>query len=128
MLLCGSGCGEALKRNPDDFQANLYLGAILYKRRVSDEAKVYLDRALQLKPADFMARYESAMLKSTTGDYEGAAKQLEGLVKDDPNWLEPHVELANMYYRLHRPEDGAKQRQIVERITAEQQAQGPPGK
>jgi Flp pilus assembly protein TadD len=116
---------EALKTNPDDFEANLYLGAILYKRREIDEAKGYLDRALLLKPTDSMARYESAMLKSTTGDYETAARELELLVKDDPDWLEPHVELANLYYRLHRPEDGAKERQIVETITAKQQVQGP---
>jgi Flp pilus assembly protein TadD len=116
---------EALKQNPDDFDANLYLGAILYKRREMEPARIYLDRALQLKPADSMARYESAMLKSTSGDYEGAERQLEQLVKDDPNWLEPHVELATLYYRLHRPEDGAKERQIVDRLTAEQQANGP---
>jgi tetratricopeptide (TPR) repeat protein len=116
---------EALKRNPDDFDANLYLGAILYKRREMDSAKTYLDRAIELRPSDSMARYESAMLKSTSGDYEAAARQLESLVKDDPNWLEPHVELATLYYRLHRPEDGARERQIVDRLTAQQQAQGP---
>ncbi len=116
---------EALKTNPDDFDANLYLGAILYKRRELDEAKGYLDRALRLKPADSMARYEAAMFKSKSGDYETAAKELESLVKDDPDWLEPHVELATLYYRLHRPEDGAKERQIVDGITAKQQAQGP---
>ena len=111
--------------DPDDFEANLYLGAILYKRRDIDEAKGYLDRALRLKPADSMARYEAAMLKSTSGDYETAAKELEALVKDDPDWLEPHVELATLYYRLHRAEDGAKERQIVDALTAKQQAQGP---
>ena len=116
---------EALKSNPDDFEANLYLGAILYKRRDVDEAKGYLERALKLKPADSMARYEAAMLKSTSGDYETAAKELESLVKDDPDWLEPHVELATLYYRLHRPDDGAKERQIVDGLTAKQQAQGP---
>jgi tetratricopeptide (TPR) repeat protein len=116
---------EALKRNSQDFDANLYLGAILYKRREMEPAKAYLDRALQLKPSDFMARYESAMLKSTDGDYEAAVRQLEQLVKDDPNWLEPHVQLAALYYRLHRPEDGARERQVVDRITAEQQSQGP---
>ncbi len=116
---------EALKTNPDDFEANLYLGAILYKRRDVDEAKGYLDRALKLKPNDSMARYESAMLKSTSGDYATAAHELELLVKDDPDWLEPHVELATLYYRLHRPEDGAKERQVVDSLTAKQQAQGP---
>ena len=116
---------EALKTNPDDFEANLYLGAILYKRRDTDEAKGYLDRALRLKPSDSMARYEAAMLKSTSGDYATAARELELLVKDDPDWLEPHVELATLYYRLHRPEDGAKERQIVDSLTAKQQSQGP---
>jgi tetratricopeptide (TPR) repeat protein len=116
---------DALKQNPEDFQANLYLGAILYKRRDVDEAKGYLDHALRLKPTDSMARYEHAMLKSTSGDYETAAKELEALTKDDPDWLEPHVELAALYYRLHRPEDGAKERQVVDQITAKQQSQGP---
>jgi tetratricopeptide (TPR) repeat protein len=115
---------KAIAINPDDFEANLYLGAILYKRRDMEEAKGYLDRALRLKPTDSMARYESAMLKSTAGDYEAAASELEKLAKDDPNWLEPHVELAALYYRLHRPEDGAKERETVDRLTAGQQARG----
>jgi tetratricopeptide (TPR) repeat protein len=116
---------EALKLNPDDFEANLYLGAILYRERHMDEAKPYLDRALRLNPSSSMARYESAMFESTSGQYETAAQDLEKLVKDDPNWLEPHEELASLYYRLHRPADGAKEREIVDKLTADQQAQGP---
>lgn len=116
---------DALRINADDFEANLYLGAILEERRELDEAKIYLDRALKLRPADSMARYESAMLESMMGHYEVAAQQLEQLTKDDPNWLEPHIQLAAIYYKLRRSEDGAKERQIVERITAEQQKKGP---
>ncbi len=116
---------EALKTNADDFDANLYLGAILYKRREMDESKIYLDRALKLNPTNSMARYEGAMLKSAAGQYETAAQELEKLVKDDPQWLDPHVQLASLYYKLHRPEDGARERQIVERLTAEQQTKGP---
>ncbi len=116
---------EALKINPDDFDANLYLGTILYKRRATEEAKPYLDRALQLRPTDTVARYESAMLKSTMGDYAAAAQQLESVTRDDPEWLDPHIELASLYYKLHRPEEGARERKTVERITAEQQERGP---
>jgi tetratricopeptide (TPR) repeat protein len=116
---------EALQRNPDDFDANLYLGAILYQQRNMEEAKKYLDKALQLNPESTMARYESAMWKSTSGDYQAAVDQLEKLVADDPQWLEPHVELATLYYRLHRPADGARERQIVDKLTAQQQQQGP---
>ena len=116
---------QALQENPDDFDANLYLGALLYKQRNMDEAKIYLDRALKIKPDDLMARYESAILKSTSGDLETAAKELEAVVKQNPDWLEPHVQLASLYYKLRRPEDGAKERAIVDKLTAEQQAKGP---
>lgn len=116
---------EALKLNPEDFDANLYLGAILYRERKMDEAKPYLDAALRLDPKSYMARYEVAMFKSTSGQYEEAAQDLEKLVKDDPDWLEPHEELATLYYKLHRSEDGAKERAVVEKLAAAQQAKGP---
>jgi tetratricopeptide (TPR) repeat protein len=116
---------EALGQDANDFNANLYLGSILYKRRSMEEAKQHLDRALQLNPTSAMARYEVAMWNSTSGHYEEAAKRLEDVTRTDPNWLEPHIELATVYYRLHRPQDGAKERQIVTRLTAQQQSKGP---
>lgn len=116
---------QAIELNPDDFDANLYLGSILAKRHQADEAKGYLDRALRLKPRDRVARYESAMLKSISGDYAAAALDLEQLARDDPGWLDPHIELAVLYYRLHRVEDGQRERQIVNAINAKKQGQGP---
>jgi hypothetical protein len=72
-----------------------------------------------------MARYEVAMWNSTSGHYEEAAKYLEDVTRTDQNWLEPHIELANVYYRLHRPQEGAREREIVTRLTAQQQKNGP---
>jgi len=116
---------EALRRNPDDFNANLYLGSILYKRREMDESKVHLDRALKANPSSPTAQYEMAMWKSTSGDYAGAALDLEKLEKASPDWLQPHVELAAVYYRLHRSADGMREREIVARLKAQQQQAGP---
>lgn len=116
---------QALRQDPNDFDANLYLGAILYNQRNMDESKQYLQKALQLNPKSNMARYETAMWLSTSGQYQDAVQVLEKLTADDPSWLEPHVELATLYYRLHRPEDGKRERAIVDKITAEQQQQGP---
>jgi tetratricopeptide (TPR) repeat protein len=116
---------EAIKLNPDDFNANLYLGAILYKRRQLDEAKIYLEKAVQLNPASTMAGYELAMEEGASGENEAAALELEKVIAMDATWLEPHIELASLYYRLHRTADGAKERQVVDQLTAEQQAQGP---
>jgi tetratricopeptide (TPR) repeat protein len=115
----------ALAIDPDDFDANLYLGAELLKKRSVEEAKPYLDKAIALNPSSTMARYEEGMWQSNSGKYDEAAKELEEVEKQDPNWLEPHVELATVYYRLHRPEDGAKERAIVDKLTAEQAAQMP---
>lgn len=116
---------QALQQDANDFQANLYLGAILYQRREMDESRKYLDKALELNQKSTMAQYESAMWKSTSGQYEAAAADLEKLVAEQPAWLEPHVELATLYYRLHRPADGARERQIVDKLTAQAQQQGP---
>jgi tetratricopeptide (TPR) repeat protein len=115
---------EALKIDSDDFEANLYLGAMLYQRRELSDAKPYLDRALKLNPSDPIARYHSAMLKNASKEYEVAATELEQLERSNPDWLEPHVALATLYYKLHRPNDGAREREIVDRLTSEQQARG----
>jgi Tfp pilus assembly protein PilF len=116
---------EALKVNAEDFEANVYLGTILLKKRELGESKPYLERALQLNPSSALAQYEMAIWESTSGQYQAATDRLEALVKDNPKWLEPHVELASLYYRLHRPEDGLRERKIVERLSAERQAAGP---
>lgn len=116
---------DALKKNPDDFESNLYLGAILYKRRDVDQALPFLTKALALRPDDTMARYEIGMWNSTAGKYAEAVKELEAVVQKDPGWLQPHLELATLYYRVHRPDDGARERAIIEKLTAEQQTKGP---
>ena len=116
---------KALSIDPNDFQANLTLGAIFYKRRLLPEAKVYLDKALQLKPNDPTAIYQSGMLKAASGDYQEAAEQLGTLSKQYPTWLDPHVALATLYYKIGKPQDGARERALVQELTAEQQAHGP---
>lgn len=118
---------KGLEKNPNDFNGNLYLGAILYKNRSMKEAKIYLDHAAQLEPTNPTAGYEMAMWDSTSGDYSQAAKILKALVKSNPDWLQPHIELAAVYYRLHQPADGARERAIVAKLKAQQQVKGPPG-
>ncbi len=116
---------EAARQDPSDFDANLYLGAILTKQRKLEEARPHLDKALTLRPDSTFARYELALWKSTSGQYDAAVTDLETIVKADPTWLEPHVELATVYYRLHRTEEGKQQREIVARLTEQQQTRGP---
>jgi Flp pilus assembly protein TadD len=112
---------KALGLNKNDLEAAVHLGAILYNRRDLPAAKTLLDRALQIDPSSEFALYEMALWKSASGQVEGAVGDLEAVVRRDPNWMQAHVQLAALYYRLNRPQDGLKERQIVDRLSAEQQ-------
>lgn len=116
----------ALKQDPRDFTSNLYLGTMKLKQRDLDSARPMLELALQLQPRSPMARLQMAKLNGMTGRYAEAAATLEELEKADPNWLDPHIELAAIYYKLHRPDDGQRERDIVQQIEAKQQKAGPP--
>lgn len=118
----------ALRQDPKDFIANLYLGTMKLKQRDLDGARPLLTLALQLQPTMPEARFQMAKLNSMTGNNADAAATLEDLVKADPKWLDPHIELAALYYKLHRPEDGAREREIVQQIEAQQQKAGPQSK
>jgi tetratricopeptide (TPR) repeat protein len=117
---------QALKADPRDFTANLYLGTMRLKARDLDSARPMLEVALELQPKSPMARLEMAKLNGMTGKYAEAAATLEELEKADPNWIDPHIELAPIYYKLHRPDDGQRERDIVQQIEARQQKAGPP--
>ena len=112
---------KAVEADPNDFDAQVGLGAVLHTERDLDGARQHLQRALQLKPASNLARYEWARLERTEGHVEAAVKDFERVVHDDPNWAQPHVELAALYFRLNRQEDGDRERATFDRLTAEQQ-------
>jgi tetratricopeptide (TPR) repeat protein len=115
----------ALRADSRDPTANLYLGSIRLKQRDFENARPLLELALVLQPGLSQARLEVAKLNGMTGKYSEAAATLEDLEKTDPGWLEPHIELALVYYKLHRPQDGDREREIVRQIDAAQQKAGP---
>jgi tetratricopeptide (TPR) repeat protein len=112
---------KAVEADPHDFDAQVGLGAVLNTERDLDGARQHLQRALELKPDSSLARYEWARLERTEGHVEAAVKDFERVVHDDPNWAQPHVELAALYFRLNRQEDGDRERATFDRLTAEQQ-------
>ncbi|HEX3744245.1 MAG TPA: tetratricopeptide repeat protein [Bryobacteraceae bacterium] len=112
---------SAVAEDPKDFDAQVALGAVLHTTRDLDGARAHLQRALQLKPDSNLARYEWARLERTEGQVEAAAHDFEKVVQADPKWAQPHVELAALYFRLNRQQDGERERAIYDRLTAEQQ-------
>ena len=110
---------KALAADGGDFDAHLTMGAILNAERDLDGARKHIERALQIQPSSTLARYELGRIERSQGHIEAAVREFETVVKADPKWLRPHIELAALYYRLNRPEDGRKERDIVEKLSAQ---------
>jgi tetratricopeptide (TPR) repeat protein len=117
-----------LANDPFNFDSNLQLGAMLRQERNYNEATQYLARALKTRPGDPAARYQLALIALDQGQAEVARRELESLVKEWPQFTEAHVSLSIAYYRLKRPAEGKRERDIVQRLTAEGQAKQPGAK
>ena len=114
-----------LSVDPYNFDANLQLGASAKQEQNYELAKKYFTRAEETRPGDPGVRYQLALLAFDQGEPEKARQMLEGLVKESPQFLEAHVTLSLVYSRLKRPEDSKREREIVQKLTAELQAKQP---
>lgn len=114
-----------LSIDPYNFDANLQLGATAKQEEDFEQAKKYFARAEETRPGDPGVRYQLALLALSEGEPEKARQMLESLVKQFPQFLEAHVSLALVYYRLERPIESKREREIVQKLTAEAQAKQP---
>ncbi len=116
---------KELEWNPNDFESNLYLGIIYREDQKYDEALNYLQRALLVRPRELNVRYFISCIYVSQGKVTDAQRVLEDVVKEAPDFVEAHVILATVYYRLKRKEDGDRERVIIEKLNAERQAKAP---
>ncbi len=116
---------KELEINPNDFEANLFLGVLAKQEQKYEEAMARFQKALSVRPGDLGVRYQIGSLQLLTGKLEEARENLEAIVKEAPKFLEAHVSLATLYYRLKRKEDGDRERAIVQELNKERQAQAP---
>jgi len=114
--------------DPYNFDANLQLGAAARLDQRYEEASKYFARAAETRPGDPGVRYQQALIAIDENHLDDARQILEGLVKESPQFTEAHVSLSLVYYRLKRPEDSKREREIVLKLTAEAQAKQPGAK
>lgn len=114
---------KELTRNPNDFESNVRLAVLLKEDGNYERAHKLLDRALLVRPDDAGALYQVGATYLAAGDLNHAASVLESVIKQYPHFLEAHVSLAQVYYRLRRKDEGDREREIVEKLKAEQDAQ-----
>ena len=110
---------QELDLNINDFESNLQLGNLRKTAQKFDEASAYLERAVSIRPQDLTARRLLASLRLQTGNAAEAAALLEAVVKEAPDLVDAHVQLATAYNRLKRTEDASREKAIVDRLNAE---------
>jgi len=116
---------RALTADPNDFSANLYLGAVLRREGNNAEAAPYLDKAVRLRPASPEASFQIGALDAAAGKLDEARKEFEQLERAWPDFLEVHVQLANVYSRLKLQEESQRERDIVFKLNEKARAKKP---
>ena len=117
---------EALTANPHDTDANLRLAVLLRNDGDLSGAKPLVERALSDDPQSIAARYEFAKLAMAEHRDADAIKALQTVSKAYPQSPKPHLDLAVLYFRLHQPEEGERERRLAdERRRSSQTASDP---
>lgn len=110
---------KELELNVNDFHANLQLGYLRTRAQRQTDAAAYLERAITIRPGDLAARKLLANLRLQSGRVEEAVSMFEALVKETPDAVDIHVQLATGYNRLKRTADAQREKAIVDRLNAE---------
>lgn len=117
------GAKEAFLRelaaHPDDFEANLQAGALFRVERDFERARAHFERARLLRPRSVALKYQFGALALAENRLGEALEHLEAVAREAPDFVEGHVSLATLYYRLKRKEDGDRERAIVQRLNEE---------
>ena len=102
--------------NVNDFEANLMLGSLRNSAQDFDNAAHLPGRARSrfiraISPPESSWR----VCKLQTGAVDEAVPMLEEIVKEAPDIVDAHVQLATAYNRLKRKDDADRERAIVDR-------------
>ncbi|MGA8026460.1 MAG: tetratricopeptide repeat protein [Bryobacteraceae bacterium] len=116
---------KGVEQNPRDEDAWLGLGSDQYFTRDLDGARASLKQLLTIDSASVPGLYALALVEKSQEKTDRAVADLEQVVKMKPDWIEAHVALAALYFQLHKPAEGARERQIVDRLSEQEQKAGP---
>jgi cellulose synthase operon protein C len=111
-----------VQSNPNDVEANAFLGWLFLENGEQDQARRFLERAHALRPQDAAIDFQRARLARAQGDYLKALGLLEAVVRTQPENAPAHVLLAETFMKLKRIEDAKREREIVSQLNAQLQA------
>jgi tetratricopeptide (TPR) repeat protein len=115
---------DAADRNPKDFMAQLQAAVIFYRLNSFDKAKLYVERALAIRPDDPDALVGMGHIKFEMGDYTGAATYYEKVLAQHPNDPDLLTALGNTYARRTPPDYDRAITQFRKALGAEPKNEG----
>jgi Flp pilus assembly protein TadD len=95
----------AVLLTPSDPEAHYARALVLQDKRDLAEAVKEFERAVALRPRDYVYWYDLALARDNTGDGEGAIAACEQSVSLAPYYGRPHWLLGNLYFRAGRREE-----------------------
>ncbi|MEW5978453.1 MAG: tetratricopeptide repeat protein [Acidobacteriota bacterium] len=115
---------RAIELNPAKASHHAALAQLLRKdtKDRTDEALIYLEKALSLDPQDLQSKLELALCHEKKTSYPTAERLLEQVVREQPDLIPAHVALARVYYRQKKKALGDRERLVIAQLEAEQQA------
>ncbi len=115
---------QELEINPDDYDANLFHGIYLFENEQKyEEALACFQRALRTRPGAADARFQMGLVYNSSNRIEEAIQTVEGVVEENPNFLEGHVTLAGLHFRLGKEEEAERHRAAAERLRTSRDGQ-----
>ena len=116
---------NALKRDPNNYEANLYLGSLLRGQSNTGQATLYIERAYRLRPNSPETRFQVAALDAAAGKLEPARAKFEALERDFPDFLEVHLQLAKLYARMNLKQESVREQEIVLKLNEKERQANP---
>ena len=110
---------EAIKYNPKAFKAYFHRGLSRGSIDMGSENKILMvedfTRAIDLKP-DLLVLYDMrAIVRSGTGDQQGALADQNHIIKQKPNWATAYLMRSRVYYELG---DKVRQKEDMSKFTS----------
>jgi tetratricopeptide (TPR) repeat protein len=92
---------EALKYNPNNFEAHLKLGFLFYNvKKSNNEGMTYYTKALKLEPKDPRIHHDLGMALLHQRQYDQAVKYLSNALEGMPRGLDKQYNLVGMHHNL----------------------------
>jgi tetratricopeptide (TPR) repeat protein len=91
---------EALKINPNNVEAHLKMGFLLYNVKQSEEGMAHLEKAIQLDPDNALVHHDLGMALLHQRKYDQAINHLSEALRRMPEGIDQQYNAVDMHYNL----------------------------